>query len=56
MQFLALFYAPCYHKMAVKEMTPSLALLFPETSGLLAADIRPSAITTLTGLVPVDVS
>lgn len=33
MQFLALFSAPCYHKMAVKEMTPSLALLFLKLAG-----------------------
>lgn len=32
-QFLALLSAPCYHKMAVKEMTPSLALLFLKLAG-----------------------
>lgn len=33
MQFLAVFSPPCYHKMAVKEVTPSLALLFLKLAG-----------------------
>lgn len=32
-QFLALLSAPCYHKMAVKETTPSLAFLFLKLAG-----------------------
>lgn len=47
MQFLALFSSPCYHKMAVKEMTPSPVLLFLKLAGSrLKKSLGPSASKT----------
>lgn len=55
MRVLALFSASCYHKMAVKETTPSLAILSRHQRAL-GADNRPSIVKTPTWRLYLDVS